>query len=206
MSDLLDNLKKLVSYDAERDFYAKHFPCVREDESILVFRPMKKRDITAVCKIENQVYDFPWNEGTFHDCFKAGYSSWVLEKLGEIFAYGILSISAGEAHLMNLCISPVLQNQGYGQKLMGKLMEIAQQHSAKSLLLEVRPSNTTARELYEKMGFDEVGIRKDYYPAENGREDALMLQLALDPETLDEGEDAATITCREQQDTTMHET
>lgn len=181
MPSLLKKIKNFVSFDAERDFYAKHFPSVREDQSIVIFRPMKKSDITAVCEIEKLVYDFPWSEDTFHNCFKIGYSSWIMERLGEVFAYGILSFGAGEAHIMNFCISPAQQKKGFGHKLMGKMIEVAIQYRAKNMLLEVRPSNVPALNLYKKAGFDEIGERKDYYPGKYGREDAVVLEMILVP-------------------------
>ena len=185
MFDLLANIKKLVGYNAERDFYAKHFPSVRNDESIIDFRPMRKLDIAAACEIEKQVYDFPWGDRTFLDCFRAGYSSWVFERLEKIFAYGILSFGAGEAHIMNFCVSPAEQHKGYGQKLMGQLIEIARENRTTTMFLEVRPSNPGAIRLYSKLGFNEIGTRKDYYPAKNGREDALMLGMDLTTPGLD---------------------
>ncbi len=179
MFELLSNIKKLFFYNAERDFYAKHFPSVRDDQSIIQFRPMSKLDIAAACEIEKQVYDFPWGDRIFRDCFRAGYSAWVFEKLGKVFAYGILSFGAGEAHIMNFCVSPEEQLKGYGQKLMGHLIEIARQNRTTTMFLEVRPSNSGAINLYVKLGFNEIGIRKNYYPTENGREDALMLGMDL---------------------------
>lgn len=176
---MIDLLKKYILFDAERDFYAKHFPSVRDDDSILIFRPMKTFDISTAREIEKQVYNFPWSDRTFRECFRAGYSSWVLEKLGEVFAYGIISVCSREAHVMNLCVSPLRQRKGYGQKLMLKLIAVARQQRAEKILLEVRPSNASAIQLYRKLGFNEIGVRKDYYPAESGREDALMLGLSL---------------------------
>lgn len=176
---MFEVIKKFINYDPERDFYAKHFPSVKEDDSILVFRPMKKTDILPAREIEKQVYNYPWSELTFHECFKAGYSCWVFEKLGEIYAYGILSFGAGEVHIMNFCVSLEQQRKGYGQKLMEKLIEVARQYHSEKMLLEVRPSNVSAIRLYQRMGFTEIGQRKDYYPGENGREDALMFGLEL---------------------------
>ncbi len=179
MTYWINNMKRMFVYNAERDFYAKHFPNVLEDESILNLRLLKRTDIDQLIEIEKQVYGFPWSEKTFRDCMKIGYSCWVMEKLDEIVAYGIVSIAAGESHVMNLCVDPKHQRKGYGRKLMKKLIAVALEERCRLILLEVRPSNETAIALYYNMGFNEIGRRKDYYPAENGREDALILATDL---------------------------
>jgi ribosomal-protein-alanine N-acetyltransferase len=179
-------MKQMFIYNAERDFYAKHFPSVLEDESILNLRLLKRTDIDQLIEIEKQVYGFPWGEQTFRDCMKIGYSCWVMEKLGEIVAYGIISIAAGESHVMNLCVDPKYQRKGYGRKVMKQLLIVALEERCRLILLEVRPSNEKAIALYYDMGFNEIGRRKDYYPAENGREDALLLAMDL---ISDESED-----------------
>lgn len=174
----LDRMVDVISYDAERQFYAKHNPTLMENE--LFFRPMRKSDIKAVAAIEETAYEFPWSEGTFNDCLKVGYHCWIGEHKAAIAAYGILSVAAGEASLMNVCISPQIQGQGYGRKLMQKLIDEAHARKAETLFLEVRPSNKAALHLYQSLGFNEVGLRKGYYQAKNnGREDALLLALSL---------------------------
>ncbi len=179
MTYWINNMKKMFVYNAERDFYAKHFPNVLEDESILNLRLLKRTDIDQLIEIEKKVYGFPWGEKTFRDCMKIGYSCWVMEKLDEIVAYGIVSIAGGESHVMNLCVDPKHQRKGYGRKLMKQLIAVALEERCRLILLEVRPSNETAIALYYNMDFNEIGRRKDYYPAENGREDALLLAMDL---------------------------
>ncbi len=175
----IERVKHLVFYDTERDFYAKVFPESVEKKEILRIRPMRLSDLPAVLAIERQVYNYPWSEGIFKDCFTAGYSCWVCEDLEKVIAFSILSIAAGEAHIMNICVDPAEQGQGIGRKMIRHLIKIARYGKAESIFLEVRPSNHSAKVLYQKMGFNEIGIRKAYYPAENGREDALMLALEL---------------------------
>lgn len=185
MRGLLDSFIEFVSYDAERDFYAKIFPDVLKNSEgkFIRIRPMKKIDIKGIHEIEKQVYDFPWSEGVIKDCLIAGYHCWVCEQLDEIFAYGILSVAAaGESHVMNLCVAPAVQKRGYGRKMMQHLIDEARRQDAGLLLLEVRPTNETAIGLYESMGFNEIGRRKDYYPGVNGREDAVMMALELNLE------------------------
>ncbi len=179
MRELFDFFKKLVTYDADRDFYAKFNPSVARDRDLISYRPMRTSDIKLIVAIENQVYHFPWTSRTFHDCMKIGYFCWVCERIDEVIGYGILSLGAGEAHVMNVCVSPKYQRQGLGRRMMKKLIEIALENYSRTLLLEVRPSNTVAVQLYLSMGFNEIGIRKNYYPARDGREDALMFSKEL---------------------------
>ncbi len=168
-----------VSYDADREFYAKIFPDSVEKKDILRIRRMSKDDIPAVVEIEKQVYNYPWTEGIFKDCFIAGYKCWVCEDMENVVAYGILSVAAGEAHIMNICVDPAEQKQGIGRSMVEKMVEAARDRKINSIFLEVRPSNTAAIALYNGLGFNELGTRKDYYPAEEGREDALMLGMEL---------------------------
>jgi len=142
-------------------------------------RPMRDVDVDAVLKIENEMYPFPWTEGIFRDCLRVGYCCWVLMQDEQIVAYAVLSIAAGESHLLNVCVSKQCQRSGYGKQLVEHMLNLAKRHDAQVCLLEVRPSNIAAVRLYEKMNFVEVGIRPAYYPAKNGREDALILALEL---------------------------
>ena len=145
------------------------------NEPALAFRPMHPADLTQVMEIERRSYPFPWTRLIFSDCLHAGYSCRVCEQQGIIQGYGILSIAAGEAHLLNLCVRPETQRQGVGEKMLVHLVSLARRHNAEIIFLEVRQSNAAARRLYDKAGFNELGNRKDYYPAEDGREDALIL-------------------------------
>ncbi len=143
------------------------------------YRPMTEGDVMEVMDIERRAYPFPWTEGIFHDCLRVSYSCWVYERNGVIEAYAIMSVAAGEAHILNLCVRPESQGQGLGHRTLLYLMAIARRHGADSMFLEVRPSNQAALALYRKAGFHEVGERRDYYPTEHGREDALILARTL---------------------------
>jgi len=149
------------------------------DEPALDFRPMQMADLTEVMEIERRSYPHPWTRLIFSDCLHAGYSCWVCERQEIIQGYGIISIAAGEAHLLNLCVRPESQRQGIGKKLLVHLFTLARHHDAEIMFLEVRESNATARRLYDKAGFNELGTRKDYYPAGAGRENALILARVL---------------------------
>ncbi len=138
-------------------------------------------DLSEVMAIEVRAYPFPWTEGIFRDCLRVGYACWVLEDEGseQIEGYGVLSLAPGECHLLNLTVRPEAQGQGIGRKLLRALMKKAAEHPVDSLFLEVRPSNEVAVRLYLSEGFNEVGVRKRYYPAERGREDALVMAKSL---------------------------
>lgn len=140
---------------------------------------MTVADTPAVMDIELQVYPFPWTLSIFRDCLQVGYSCWVCEEAGTLLGYGVMSSGAGEAHLLNLCIRPSAQGRGLGRRMLRHLMGVARAHRADTLLLEVRPSNIPAWRLYHSMGFNEIGTRRNYYPATGGREDALVMACSL---------------------------
>ncbi len=144
-------------------------------------RPMQREDLTAVSAIESRAYAFYWNPGIFSDCLKAGHACWVLADETIIYGYGVLSSGAGEAHILNLCVAPEYQGMGHGRRIMRRLLDLARWLGAERVFLEVRPSNPVALRLYESGGFNEVGRRPRYYPAKNGREDAIVMALELLP-------------------------
>jgi ribosomal-protein-alanine N-acetyltransferase len=145
----------------------------------LRFRPLLVADLTEIMEIERRSYPYPWTHLIFSDCLRAGYCCWVCERQDIIEGYGIASIAAGESHLLNLCVRSESQQQGIGRKLLLHMITLARRHNAELMLLEVRPTNRAARALYHSMGFNELGSRREYYPAKNGREDALILGRVL---------------------------
>lgn len=142
-------------------------------------RKMAETDLPAVLAIENAIYPFPWTQGNFADSIAAGYNCWVYLRDGELIGYAVLMLAAGEAHLLNLSIAAARQQQGYGGQLLQRICELARADGAQLLLLEVRPSNAAGLRLYKRHGFKQIGLRRDYYPAPSGREDALILSLPL---------------------------
>ena len=174
----MDKIKNWVIYDADKEFYAKVFPDSVSKKELLRLRTMTHADLKYVLEIERKNYQFPWEEDIFTDCFKAGYSCWVCEYNDRILGYSLLSIAVGEAHILNISVHPAEQKQGIGRKMLEHLIDFSRGR-AETIFLEVRPSNTHAIALYEDVGFNEIGIRKGYYPAVNGREDAIMLALEL---------------------------
>ncbi len=143
-------------------------------------RPMNACDLVQIIKIDEEVYPFPWNENIFRDCLHVGYCCWVFEEDDEIIAYGVMSIgAANEAHILNIGVKPQAQRRGLGGSMLDYLLELALEHHASTVFLEVRPSNMAALNLYDKRGFNQVGMRHNYYPLKKGREDALILAIEL---------------------------
>jgi ribosomal-protein-alanine N-acetyltransferase len=142
-------------------------------------RPMREADLDAVMDIEVRAYPFPWTRGIFRDCLRAGYPAWVLEEDGALVGYGLLSVAVGEAHILNVCSAPETRGRGHGRRLVRALLQQARGRGAQRVFLEVRPSNAGAIALYDTEGFNEIGRRPRYYPAANGREDAIVMALEL---------------------------
>jgi len=145
----------------------------------LAFRCMAEGDVGAVIAAERAGYTFPWSEGIFRDCLRAGYVCRVAELDQLLVGYGILSVGAGEAHVLNLCVRPEYRCRGLGRRLLQHLIDLSRVADAQDLFLEVRPSNLAAIRLYQAMGLQQVGIRRGYYQAEHGREDAVVMRLTL---------------------------
>ncbi len=145
---------------------------------------MQLDDLDAIMQIEPTIYSHPWTRGNFSDSLNSGYSAWVLEKQvlednKEMIGYALLMLVMDEAHLLNLSITKAHQKQGLGRYLLKHMLTIAKTHKAANMFLEVRPSNISAIALYENMGFSEMAVRRGYYPAKEGREDAVLMGLAL---------------------------
>jgi [ribosomal protein S18]-alanine N-acetyltransferase len=145
----------------------------------VVIRAMRHEDLPHVSDIERRSYDFPWSHGVFRDCLLAGYQCIVLERDGDVSGYGILSVAAGEAHILNLCVEPAFRSHGYGERLLDDMLLRARAASVREIFLEVRPSNANALALYKKKGFYTVAKRPAYYQAHEGREDAAVLAKKL---------------------------
>jgi [ribosomal protein S18]-alanine N-acetyltransferase len=140
---------------------------------------MTEEDLGAVIAIEQRIYDFPWTVGNFRDSIRAGYHCWILRGAEGMIGYCVAGVAAGEAHLLNLSVDEPQRGRGFGRMLLARVIELARENHAGSLFLEVRPSNEDARRLYANYGFKSIGVRRDYYPAQGGREDALVLSLEL---------------------------
>jgi [ribosomal protein S18]-alanine N-acetyltransferase len=145
----------------------------------IVIRPMRAGDVAEVVAIECSSYQFPWSEGIFRDCLRVGYVCRVMTLGRQVMAYGVMSLGAGEAHILNLCVGEAFRGRGVGKRLLGSLIERAQLAGMGEAFLEVRPTNTAAIRLYLSLGFEQVGMRRGYYQAPAGREDAAVLKRVL---------------------------
>jgi ribosomal-protein-alanine N-acetyltransferase len=152
-------------------------------EAEVVIRKMRHEDLPHVSDIERRSYDFPWSHGVFRDCLLAGYQCIVLERDGDVAGYGVLSVAAGEAHILNLCVDIAWRAHGFGERLLDDMLFRARTSSVREIFLEVRPSNENALALYKKKGFYQVANRPAYYQASEGREDAAVLAKKLTVES-----------------------
>jgi len=141
--------------------------------------PMAEADLNAVLTIENAIYTHPWTRGNFADSLRAGYRCCTWCANGELLGYFVLMVAAGEAHLLNLSIAPGAQRRGHGAALLGEAMRTGRELGARHIFLEVRPSNAAGQALYGRFGFKRIAVRRGYYPAKSGREDALVLSRSL---------------------------
>jgi [ribosomal protein S18]-alanine N-acetyltransferase len=145
----------------------------------VMIRAMRGNDVVDVVAIERASYQFPWSEGIFRDCLRVGYVCRVVTVSRQVMAYGVMSFGAGEAHILNLCVTEPYRCRGVGRRLLSSLIERAAAAGMADAFLEVRPSNTAAIRLYLALGFEQAGMRRGYYQAAHGREDAAVLRRAL---------------------------
>ena len=143
------------------------------------YRRMRMPDVPEVARLEKSLYEFPWSAGNFRDSVNAGYDCWTVAHGEAVIGYAILMVALDEAHLLNFAVAAEWQNQGIGREFLRHMIEEARTAGCQIVYLEVRPSNLPARHLYRAMGFQQIAIRPEYYPAISGREDALFLGLSL---------------------------
>ena len=144
-------------------------------------RPMLEMDLPEVAAIELKSYAFPWSENIFRDCLRVGYTCRALDLAGQVIGYGVMSLGAGEAHILNVCVRNEFRSLGFGRRLLEHLLERAGASGVAEAFLEVRPSNLAAIRLYQHLGFEQIGIRRGYYQAPDGREDAIVLKREIGP-------------------------
>lgn len=149
-------------------------------ESTERLAPMRPQDLAEVLAVEQIAYQFPWTHGNFIDSLRAGHSAWTMRDVsGSLIAYAVVMMALDEAHLLNLTVAPACQRFGFGWRMLEAMAENARGYGARTMLLEVRPGNSAAQSLYERYGFVRIGIRRDYYPASDGREDAIVMRVSL---------------------------
>ena len=150
----------------------------------LAFSAMQVQDIEEVVRIENDAYPFPWTRGNFLDSLASRYDAWVAREAdGRLAGYFLLLHAVDDVHLLNITVRPDLQGQGVGSVLLRKVVSLAEAAGIGAVLLEVRPSNLHALAVYRHVGFQEIGVRKNYYPAGGqNREDAIVMRLNLSAE------------------------
>ena len=149
-------------------------------ESHITLRKMTVADLTAVSTIEKQSTLFPWTVKHFEDCLKAGHEAWVMcDNEGRLIGFTIVQKVVDELHLLNICVQREHQGQGLGKAMLNHVIQFARELESVVIVLEVRRSNTKAQYLYTQAGFNEMSVRRDYYPAEEGREDAILMGLDL---------------------------
>lgn len=145
----------------------------------LIVRSMYESDLPKVMQIERASYPIPWSENVFSECVRGNNLCYVLANGDEIVGYAVISVILDETHLLNLCVAPEYGRRGYGRYFLKHLIREANERESSMFFLEVRASNEAARQLYFSEGFNEVGIRPNYYPAKTGREDAVLMTLEL---------------------------
>ena len=145
----------------------------------LSFIAMREQDLDTVAAIEADVYVFPWTIGNFRDSLLSGYDCWGCWTNGELIGYAVVMTALDEAHLLNFAVANNWQQRGVGAAFLQFLIDCERAARRDVLYLEVRPSNVAGLRLYERFGFKQLGVRRDYYPAMTGREDALFLGLSL---------------------------
>ncbi|MCE1170485.1 MAG: ribosomal protein S18-alanine N-acetyltransferase [Azovibrio sp.] len=142
--------------------------------------PMAEADLDGVAALEAVAQSFPWSRSHFADSLVAGYGAWVLRQGGSLLGFLVVMTAVDEAHLLNVAVAPMHQGRGLGARLLRHAMTWSARNGMLDMYLEVRPSNTRAEALYRHFGFRLIGRRKAYYPALEGREDALVFRRSLE--------------------------
>lgn len=141
----------------------------------MILRDMTDGDLDAVVRIENEVHAHPWTRGNFSDALRSKYQCKVYEAGGDMLGYAVLMLGVDEADLLDIAIAARHQRHGLGRSLLDEMVALARRTGMRRVLLEVRASNAAAIGLYRKAGFADIGLRRDYYPASSGREDAIVM-------------------------------
>jgi len=151
------------------------------DLARLNYEPMQRSDVDEVLAVEQRVYPHPWTRANFIDSLDSGYNAWVLrDQAQRLLGYFLIMQVVDEAHLLNVAVAEQWQGMGLGRFLLNQSVACARGLGMASMLLEVRPSNVRALDIYQRYGFAQIGRRKGYYPAADGqREDAIVMRVEL---------------------------
>ena len=139
------------------------------------FAPLNSEDVDMILPIEQACHAYPSSQQLLLSCFGKRYRNFKMLVDNKVIGFYMGDLMLDEMTLHNICIEPKYQGKGYGKRLFEHFLATARLHNVVQLWLEVRESNTGAIALYQSNGFDVAGTRKDYYPAEKGREDALLM-------------------------------
>lgn len=145
----------------------------------MILREMTEADLGAVLRIEREVHAHPWTLGNFSDALRSGYQCKVFESASVMMGYAVMMLAVDEAELLDIAIDKAHQRKGIGRKLLEAMSSLARHENMRRMVLEVRASNQPAIALYRASGFEQIGLRRDYYPAANGREDAILMGKGL---------------------------
>jgi ribosomal-protein-alanine N-acetyltransferase len=146
----------------------------------MILRDMKEADLEGVLAIERAVHAHPWTPGNFSDALRSKYQCKVYETAErELVGYAVMMLAVDEAELLDIAIAAPQQRKGQGRKLLNEMLALARKKEMRRMVLEVRASNVSAIALYRSAGFSDIGLRRDYYPAHNGREDAILMGRGL---------------------------
>lgn len=137
---------------------------------------MRESDLDEVISVERSVYTHPWTRGNFADALSSGNHGWLVRADGKLVGYCVVMMAPDDAHLLNISVAAHAQRQGIGRGLLGWVHALASAHGVPSVLLEVRVSNERAIRIYEQAGYVRIGLRRNYYPAVGGREDAIVMR------------------------------
>lgn len=143
------------------------------------FRLMVESDMTQVLVNERNAYSHPWTEGNFKGSLDGSDEVWVLESESGVIGHGVISVAVGEAHLLNICVARDYHRQGLGRYIIQYLLNRSKALGADIMFLEVRESNNAARALYVSEGYEEIGLRKNYYPLATARENAIVMSCSI---------------------------
>ena len=148
---------------------------------VVSIKPMMPEDLDEVASIEQAVQSFPWTRGNFADGLRAGYGAWIARRADQILGFCMVMFAPDVAHVLVIAVRPDSQKQGTGALLLRHCEREAKTRDLPAMVLEVRPSNENALQFYRNQGFGLLAMRKDYYPAPDGkREEACVMEKRLD--------------------------